>query len=323
MNSSQLGLFAEETMTDLWDGLQRPKTLVDTFVVPPFSVLDARQGYWQKRKRAWLEMGIESEIGRKDVEAMRSIQDQSWVERKIESGDLAGGLASGQTGTSVFDPVLCEIIYRWFSPLGARILDPFAGGSVRGLVAGYLGREYVGVELRPEQVEANRAQAGIVDMPPQWIVGDSANIVGLAPGYYDLLFTCPPYYDLEVYSNRPGELSALPSYAAFLESYRYIIKESVGLLRQNRYACIVVSDIRDKRGHYRNLVGDTITAFLDAGCKLYNEAILVTSIGSLPIRVGRQFKAGRKLGKAHQNVLVFVKGNGRKAADACGPIEMD
>jgi len=39
-------------------------SLSDRFLVPPFSVLDARQGYWQERKRAWLALGIESELGR-------------------------------------------------------------------------------------------------------------------------------------------------------------------------------------------------------------------------------------------------------------------
>jgi hypothetical protein len=39
-------------------------TLAERFGVPPFSVLDARQGYWQDRKRAWLALGIKSEIGR-------------------------------------------------------------------------------------------------------------------------------------------------------------------------------------------------------------------------------------------------------------------
>lgn len=39
-------------------------TLAQRFVVPPFSVLDARQGYWQDRKRAWLALGIQSELGR-------------------------------------------------------------------------------------------------------------------------------------------------------------------------------------------------------------------------------------------------------------------
>jgi ParB-like chromosome segregation protein Spo0J len=39
-------------------------TLADRFLIPPFSVLDARQGYWQDRKRAWLAVGIQSELGR-------------------------------------------------------------------------------------------------------------------------------------------------------------------------------------------------------------------------------------------------------------------
>ena len=44
-------------------------------------------------------------------------------------------------------------------------------------------------------------------------------------------------------------------------------------------------------------------------------------IGSLPIRVGKQFTATRKLGKTHQNVLVFVKGDPQKATEACGVCE--
>jgi len=68
-------------------------------------------------------------------------------------------------------------------------------------------------------------------------------------------------------------------------------------------------------------VGDTVEAFKAAGLNYYNEAILVTAVGSLPIRAGRQFDAGRKLGKTHQNVLVFVKGDGKKATEACGHVE--
>jgi hypothetical protein len=73
---------------------------------------------------------------------------------------------------------------------------------------------------------------------------------------------------------------------------------------------------------YRNFVSDTIAAFEAAGAELYNEAILVTQLGSLPIRVGKQFESGRKLGKTHQNVLVFVKGDPRKATAACGEVEV-
>jgi hypothetical protein len=38
--------------------------LAQRFVMPPFSVLDARSGLWQQRKRAWLDLGIKSEVGR-------------------------------------------------------------------------------------------------------------------------------------------------------------------------------------------------------------------------------------------------------------------
>ena len=242
---------------------------------------------------------------------------------KFPRGDLHTGVdAESGAGTSIFDPVLCECIYTWFSPSGGKVLDPFAGGSVRGIVAQWLQRDYTGIELRPEQVEANKQQAREIGVSPLWIVGDAVNVKVLVPGEYDLLFSCPPYYDLEVYSDLDGELSALPAYADFLAQYRQIVADALGLLKDNRFACFVVGDVRDKRGHYRNFVSDTIAAFQDGGAVLYNEAILVTAVGSLPIRVGRQFSAGRKLGKTHQNVLVFVKGDWRKAVEACGPVEV-
>jgi hypothetical protein len=39
-------------------------TLAGRFGIPPFSVLDARKGWWQDRKRAWIDLGIRSELGR-------------------------------------------------------------------------------------------------------------------------------------------------------------------------------------------------------------------------------------------------------------------
>ena len=93
--------------------------------------------------------------------------------------------------------------------------------------------------------------------------------------------------------------------------------------RADRFAAFVVGDVRDERGCYRNFVGATTAAFIDAGLDLYNEAVLVTAIGSLPIRVGKQFSVSRKLGKTHQNCLVFVKGNPRAATEACGDVEVD
>lgn len=241
---------------------------------------------------------------------------------RASSGDIddtSVKILDAGSGTSIFDPVLCEIAYRWFSPVGGLILDPFAGGSVRGIVASHVGRQYVGVELRKEQVDANNEQQHIsLDPKPAWTLGDSRNITSLCAGVQaDMVFSCPPYADLEVYSDDPNDLSTL-AYTEFRAAYIDIINKTCSLLKPDRFACFVVGEVRDKRGNYYNFVGDTISAFRAAGLEFYNEAILVTAIGSLPIRAGRAFRATRKMGKTHQNVLVFVKGDGKRAAKACG-----
>jgi hypothetical protein len=248
--------------------------------------------------------------------------------------DIPGGLAYGAvtmndgadrtiTGTSIFDPVLCELAYRWFSPPGGVVLDPFAGGSVRGIVASKLGRRYVGIDLSGRQIAANRAQAAALcgDPAPEWHVGDSRDIDTIAPGLAaDFVFSCPPYADLERYSDDPADLSTM-DYPAFRAAYDVIVGKAVAALAPDRFACFVVGDVRDKRGLYYGFPGHTIAAFEAAGARLYNEAVLVTAVGSLPIRVGKQFTATRKLGKTHQNVLVFVKGDPQKATEACGVCE--
>lgn len=338
--------------------------LGEEFMLPPFSVLNAREGWWQERKRKWLALGIQSELGRKAVPGEGGataiyrqgrpafsygrafgqdlMRGEHVVGQRLPPGGGGGGASRGgrltassekfgnvgptddtatkQTGTSIFDPVLCEVAYRWFCPPAGRVLDPFAGGSVRGVVASVLGREYDGVDLRPEQVAANRAQGDICAAPPpRWHVGDARNIETVAPGEYDFLFSCPPYANLERYSDNPADLSTL-AYPDFVAAYTECIAAACRMLKRDRFACFVVGDVRDDAGMYHGLPEDTAAAFRAAGLAKYNELILVTAVGSLPVRVGKQFRAARKVGKTHQNVLVFVKGDPRAATRALEPM---
>ena len=344
------------------DDYERPPSLAERFGVPPFSVLDARQGYWRERHQRWVASGISSIEGR-DQLAIEETEDGSALTgrgltltslpaivpdyysqkrkaeqrlgRELERAEfeaehlqIRSGSNLSTTGTSAFDPVLAELAVRWFSPLGGSVLDPFAGGSVRGLVASDLGRRYVGVDLRPEQIEANVAQyearppiEGAI--APRWIVGDSAEVLDDddVGSDYDLVLSCPPYADLEVYSDDPADLSNM-DYDSFLVAYRAIIEAAVRRLADDRFVVWVVGEVRDRQGRYRNFVPSTIQAFEDAGARYYNEAILVTTPASLAIRATRPFLASRKLGKGHQNVLVFVKGDPKAAATACGDVEV-
>lgn len=314
-----------------------PSSLQERFLIPPFSVFDTRQGYWQYRKKEWSQL-FNSQETRENVELIaRSGQspaiydlrnkmrvklgrDPDWDEIIAEAEKRGMHVYSG---ASVFDPVLCEVLYYWFCPAGGSVLDPFAGGSVRGIVAGMMDFDYWGIDLRKEQVDANYAQAERLNTEKMndvvWYVGDSNKMNDLLPDrfQYDFVFSCPPYHDLEVYSEDPADLSNM-EYQEFVSVYRSIITKAMERLKPNRFACFVVGDIRDKSGVYRNFVSETIDCFtkcIDANgqpVKLYNEIILINVAGSLPVRVGRQFENSRKVGKMHQNVLVFYKGDPKK-----------
>lgn len=588
-------------------------SLSDRFGVPPFDVLDARQGYWRDRKRSWLRLGIKSETGRGDRLAFKGVEraDPDYYRKKVACEERLGRTLGSKeffedhyeavtssfgTGTSVFDPVLCELAYRWFSPPGGLVLDPFAGGSVRGIVASITRRRYHGIDLRDEQVEANRTQAaqiihpdiaqqqvydhpeqltpieihdgilvkrddrfavggsrggkvrtclalmrqpgtiGVVtagsrhspqvnivatiaqhlglpcrvhvpsgaktpellaaeasgaeiiqttpgynnviikranddaaalgwtnipfgmecheavqqtsaqvanlleydfdrivipvgsgmslagvltglrangiatpvlgvsvgadpterldtyaptgwrdqvqivqskydyedyhpnpilggldldpvyeakclphlragdllwvvgcretaggptiavdaDAPlPKWTCGDSAIVVPrLEPESVDLVFTCPPYYDLEAYGDDPSDLSGM-SYEQFDHVYEQIIEAAGRALKPNRFMVVVTGDVRDKTGILHDLRGETIRAATTAGLRYVNGAVLVTPVGSAAMVSARGFVSSRNLGRVHQDVMVFVKGDRKLAASACGNVEFE
>lgn len=223
--------------------------------------------------------------------------------------DLAEKTGSKLTGTSIFDPVLCEVIYNWFGVKDGIVFDPFAGGSVRGVIAELLGQHYIGIDLSQRQIDANEINADKFGVSPAWHCDDSRNADKYIPdGSADLVFSCPPYHNLEKYSNHPLDLSNM-NYADFIEAYFDIISKSCMKLKENRFAVFVVGDIRDNKGAYRDFVSQTKRIFQDNGLCLYNEIILLNQLATAPMRARAVFEHGRKTVKVHQNVLVFYKGD--------------
>ena len=327
-------------------------SLADRFLIPPFSVINTRSGEWQERKRLWINgFGIDSSKGREGMkaisEAPEAVIPNYYIKKEKKEKELGRKLTKQEfceiymqeeaknsiikrtdSGglLSIFDPVLAEVCYYWFCPDGGSILDPFAGGSVRGIVASETGHQYCGVDLRQEQVDANIQQASELlkqdRKQPVYICGNSLNIDKLVDGEYDMVFSCPPYFDLEQYSDDKEDLSNL-DYDEFKRQYSEIIRKAVSKLKDNRFACFVVSEVRNRKtGFYRNFVVDTINAFIDAGMEYYNEIILVNAIGSAAIRAPKLFQNTRKVVRTHQNVLVFYKGNPKTIKADFGEIKI-
>ena len=144
------------------------------------------------------------------------------------------------------------------------------------------------------------------DNQPNYYIGDSNQVLDeLTENRYDIVFSCPPYADLEVYSDLKEDISTM-NYQDFMIAYKSIIKKSCRLLKKDSYACFVVGEVRDKKGNYIGFVPDTINAFREAGLSFYNEAILLNAVGTACMRVNGNMK-NKKLVKIHQNILVFKK----------------
>ena len=262
-------------------------------MIKPFSILDTRSKEWQERKRWWINTyNIQSELGRENTQS----RARFWEDNTV----------------SIFDATLCEKMYEWFCPEEGRVLDPFAGGSVRGIVATEMGYIYNGIDLSDEQIEANKKQS----TKPNWIQGDSEWVIdSIQNKTQDFVFTCPPYYDLEKYTDNPADLSNMDE-DSFDKKYYSILRKAAEKLKDNRFFAVVVSEVREqsttgnyKIGKYKGLVWKTIRACEEAGLHFYNDMILFNSQHQASRVVDTYFERNRKVASVHQNILVFVKGN--------------
>ncbi len=270
----------------------RKGNLNKNFVVPPFTILDTRQGYWQDRKKYWREEIGDNGESREGTLAKDSI------------------MADINSGVSILDPVLAEIVNKWFVPTleVAKTFDCFAGDTVFGFVSGTMGNHFTGVELRKEQAELNNNRVADAGLNAFYINDDGQNVAKhIEKESQDLLFSCPPYYDLEVYSDLENDASNQETYEDFLKILDNAFSEAITCLKDNRFAVITVGDLRDKEGFYYRFCDHIKDIFERNGCRLYNHMIIVDMIGTAHMRANNAMK-NRKVIKTHQDVLVFYKG---------------
>ena len=269
------------------------------FIAPPFSIMDSRQGYWRERKKYW----------REKIQDRAQARDVSIIGTNINRGENA----------SILDPALSEIILQWFTPYeGSKVFDNFAGDTVFGYVAASLGHKFTGIELRREQVDFNNERTSELDA--HYICDDGRNVAThIKPGTQDLYFSCPPYYDLEVYSDDPNDASNQGTYEEFYKILDEAFCRGIECLAEDRFAVVVVGNMRDRvSGGYYNFVGDVINTFTRNGMHFYNDMILIDPVGSAGIRARRSMER-RKVVKVHQNVLVFYKGGDHKQINEIFP----
>lgn len=301
----------EDTKNSLRDGKAtinqiysrlRDKTrggLANKFIVPPFSIIDTTTEEWKLRKNYW--KSLMGDLGKTRTGEWGTIGDAS--------GSSTNLLKIINEGTSNFDPVIVEVMLRWYAEEGSSIIDPFGGEQAKGFVCGKLGHKYCGIEIRQNQVDYNTQimeSAGLSDSV-KYHCGDSRNIIDLVEEeWFDMCITSPPYYNLEIYSKE--DLSSLGTYEQFIEMYEDILSKTASMIRPGGFFVIKVGEIRKESGEYYGFVGDTIQILCSAGLSFYNDLIIRNNVGTAAMRASNNMRT-KKVVRLHQNLLVFYKGD--------------
>lgn len=230
----------------------------------------------------------------------------------------------GKITVSIFNPIVAFLIFNIYGPKSGVVYDPFAGGGTRAIIANKFGLEYVGVELRPQEIDLvnDRLERNGVNQGVAILQGDSRKVPQIKTNSADFLITCPPYYNTEVYNGGHADLSMCNSYSDFLSGIDGVVKETKRILKPGALSCWVVGL---SRGHDSNLPLMPLNHDIGAihrsnGFELKEEVILMHKNNSAVRRVAMFEHKNKLLIRTHEYLLIFenkkeAKNGNKKAKD--------
>ena len=183
--------------------------------------------------------------------------DQVWTDSLwlIEARDRTGGHQLDYHGN--FIPQIATQTFLRYTRENDVVLDLFLGSGTAAIEAVRLNRRLIGVELKPDLVEAVRAKVppALLGSRIHVLQGDStrpetaSRVQGLlatmgaeGAAYAQLLVLHPPYHDIIHFSNDPADLSNASSLEAFLDLFGTVARHGFDLLEPGRFAVLVISD---------------------------------------------------------------------------------
>jgi len=217
----------------------------------------------------------------------------------------------GKITESIFSPQISQYILNIFAPKEKEsiIFDPFAGGGTRAIMSIKNDYNYIGYELRQEEVDAVQQRLKNTNCEKAKIIcGNSQNCDKIENNYADFLITCPPYYNLEMYEGGENDLSMCNTYEDFLKGIELVIKETYRILKENSLSCWVIGLHREKNGNLLSMHHDISYLHKKCGFNFKEEVILCHKNNGAIQRVGNFENGANLLIRTHEYLLVFKKG---------------
>ena len=212
---------------------------------------------------------------------------------------------------SVLDPVVCEVILKFFMPSdGRKVYNPFGGGVQMGFVSGFYGYDYLASEIRQNQCDVNNKLCSDFKNV-KWLKSDTSKYI--PDEKFDLVFSCPPYYKVEKYidydgKSPEGEINSLDTYEEFRDTLFKGYENAINVLNDDCFFVVMVGDSRGPDGAYYGVEAEHELFFKNHGLKIYNKITYLESEFTRRATAKKTLNS-RKFPKTEQKILVFYKGN--------------
>jgi len=307
-----------KTIDDLKDSREIRRKVLEKYGFVPTSVIEPDYSWgkqvieYDKRKQQTvarqkhLKMDYGNEKGGPSKEKLEKAFGMSSQNVRGKSG-----------GLSTFPPALAKFIVEFYSDVGATVLDPCAGHNSRMQVTYSLERNYIGYDVSKEFMKFNRevekeitgggAQSSMFqpkatitlrEQSSEKMLEDSETI--------DLVYTSPPYWDIEFYGEEPEQLGYKKTYNEFLCGIQSIICECRRVLKKGKYCVFNINDFR-KGGMFYTYHVDIINAFKTAGF-LIHDIVIVKWASAIGACFASQVDERKITAKGHEYLIVGKKG---------------
>jgi len=218
---------------------------------------------------------------------------------------------------SEFHAGLAEQILRYWSMKGSVVVDPFAGRATRAVVASRMERQYEGYEISPTTYKRVTEHFKKLGVSPKLYNNDGLFLTFTDDEVADLVFTCPPYHDIEKYESVTNQLSDCETYEKFLKQIGYCGYHINRVLKPGAFCVWVVGDWRcPKGGGLRSFHSDLISLFTKEKL-IHHDTIIMKNISPFaPLQAGK-VASKRYTSKIHEYVMVFRKEGEYEVPDYC------
>lgn len=164
---------------------------------------------------------------------------------------------------TIFRPSVARFVYQNFCPSGGVVWDPCSGFGGRLLGAHVAGVRYIGTDVDPATVDGNRRLAKAIGSNA--IIRECRAEI-FEPPTVDLVFTSPPYFNREQYSdNNDQSYRRYGSLDQWVSGFiRPVIERAFQALRSNGHLVLNVANLNE-RGTVIPIVQRTIETACVAG----------------------------------------------------------